>query len=348
MADSGQSKTENATPHKLKKAKEKGQISRSMDFSALAGLGIILLAVVFVIPGILLHLSVALVETFKAAPYAKIEDLGLIVYSLSEVFIIAIAPIFLLALVVGISVNFSQTKGVFSFFPLTPDIKKLNPISGFKKLFSVKSLVELIKNVLRLSAVALLIYYMFNQEISILALNFNLNPMDGLAKMYDLMVKTIILYILIMLPFVLSDVIFQKWFFLKEMRMSKQEVQDEYKNQDGDPAVKSKRRKLQNELREKANSLAVVPQSDVVVTNPTFLAVALRFDRESMVAPKVISKGKGGFAHSIRSIAKDNKILMKQDVKLARAIYKTTNINSEIPPELYDDVAKLYRWVYSH
>ena len=128
--------------------------------------------------------------------------------------------------------------------------------------------------------------------------------------------------------------------------MSKKEVKDEHKNQEGDPEVGSKRKQMQKEMREKVKSLSNVPSADVVIINPTFVAIALKYDTERMVAPKVVSKGKGPLARKIRESANKNRVLMRTNIPLARTIYKKVRINSEIPPELYEEVAEIYRWYF--
>ncbi|WP_318468209.1 EscU/YscU/HrcU family type III secretion system export apparatus switch protein [Photobacterium leiognathi] len=340
---STEEKTEKATEHKLREARKKGQISKSMDITGMAGIAVALITIMVLAQQIGQKMMAATERIFLLAPEITPGSNPWLIGQVFQDYLSAVMPVLMLSMIVGIMFNLFQTKGNFSTYPLIPDIKKLNPIKGFKKLISIKSLFELVKSLLRLSAISVMAYYIFYEEVIYLPDVMSYSLPDILERILWLLVKTIAFFMLIMIPFTMFDVFFQNWSFAKEMRMSKKEVKDEYKGQEGDPEIKQKRKQMQKEVRDKTGSLSNVPSADFVITNPTFIAIALKYDSKTMLAPKVVSKGKGPVAKKIREIAHKNNLMIKSDIPLAREIYKTVKINSEIPPELYGQVADIYR-----
>lgn len=343
---STEEKTEQATHHKLQQAREKGQVSKSMDITATAGILVCLVTILFVAKQIGSQLMAMMESVFLMAPELSSGSNTWLIGQLFQTYLFAVMPVLMMAIIVGVVINIVQTGGILSFHPIKPDIKKMDPIKGFKKLVSVKSLFELIKSLIRLSAISVLAYLLFYEEVVYLPDVMSYSIPDALERINGLLVKTVVFFLLVMLPFTMFDFFFQRWSFAKEMRMSKKEVKDEHKNHEGDPEIKYKRKQMQKEMRDKAGSLSNVPSADVVITNPTFVAIALKYDSRTMVAPRVVSKGKGSLARKIRHIAQRKDVLMRTNIPLARAIYKKVKINGEIPPELYDQVAEIYRWYF--
>ncbi|WP_244956877.1 EscU/YscU/HrcU family type III secretion system export apparatus switch protein [Enterovibrio norvegicus] len=346
MSLATEEKTEKATDYKLRKAREKGQVSKSMDVTSTASLLVTLIMVMAMIS----HVGVVVLATTSdvfilAANLDVSSSLDWLLNKLFNAYLSALMPVFLTAIIFGVLINLLQTKGVFSFHPLKPNIGKLNPIKGLKKLFSMKSLFELAKNILRLSFISVMAWYLFYDEIFYIPDNSGISVWLILERTQVLFGKTVALFILTILPFTLFDLVFQNWSFAKEMRMTKKELKDQYKSQDGDQEIKQKRRQLQKELRSKVGSLTNVSNADVVITNPTHIAIALKYDEETMTAPKVISKGKGPIAEAIKEIAREHRIHTKTNIPLARAIYRKIRIGREIPPEFYDEVSEIYKWL---
>lgn len=339
-------KTEDASSHKLKQAKEKGQVFKSQDILSIGGGVVLLLTVVFFMEKAGQAAALFMRSAISSASHVSKTQLLDLVPSLFSTYLTALLPIAFCSIIVAVLLSMLQTRGVFSFHPLKPNISKLNPIKGFKKIFSLKSLFELVKGIIRIAIVAYIVYEITYDELIYLPDAVGTSLIDSLSGYTALLVKTIIFVMLAMLPFAFIDFFFQRWSFQKEMRMTKKEVKDEYKKQEGDPEIKSKRKQMQKEIREKSGSLSNVSDADIVVTNPTFVAVALQYDEKRMNAPRIVAKGKGKLAHKIRTIAAENKVVMKTDIPLARALYKKVAINREVPPEFYDDVADLYRWFY--
>ncbi|MCG7489159.1 EscU/YscU/HrcU family type III secretion system export apparatus switch protein [Vibrio sp. Of14-4] len=344
---STEEKREKASPYKLEQARKKGQIAKSNDFNSLGGILVFLLSLCFLFGFIGVNIKSVMQEILVSANLFKHEHNFWVIKRVFSSYLTIVMPVMLISLLVSVVFNLLQTRGLISFYPLKPDIKKIDPIKGFKKLFSMKAFFELVKNSIRIGVLIALAYYMYFYVVKEVHVK-GISDINGFLKFtYDLILSTIFLFLIVMMPFVIIDFRFQNWSFLKQMRMSKKEVKDEYKNQEGDPEIKQKRKKRQRELSEKLGSLSNVSSADVIVTNPIHIAVALKFNKDKMLAPKVVAKGKGNIAERIKDIAKENEIVTKVDIPLARKIYKEVGINSEIPPDIYDEVATIYRWLYS-
>ncbi|AXN30761.1 EscU/YscU/HrcU family type III secretion system export apparatus switch protein [Vibrio coralliilyticus] len=344
---STEEKNEDASPYKLEQARKKGQIVKSVDFSAIGGVLVFLLALCFLFEFIGVKMQTVMKSILTNPSTILPENNTWMIGNLFSSYLMIIMPVMFLSIIVSVTFNLLQTRGLISFYPLKPDLKKLDPIKGFRKVFSRKTVFELLKNTARLAAIICFSYYFFSFFVSGVHDDVEHSIQRVLTLSYEMILKTILLFLALMIPFSIVDFRFQSWSFLKEMRMSKKEVKDEYKNQEGDPEIKQKRKKRQKELSEKLSSLSAVSSADIIVTNPIHVAVALKFDQEKMIAPKVIAKGKGHMADRIKDIAQENKIIMKVNIPLARKIYKCVSINSEVPPEIYDEVATIYRWLYS-
>jgi len=339
-------KSEEATGQKLKQAKDKGQAFKSMDVLSIGGGIILIITIIFFFSQIGSLAADFMRKTLMSAGTLNIEQVFDIFPSFFEVYIYAFMPVAFCTILMAVVLSILQTRGVFSFDPIKPNIGKLNPIKGFKKIFSLKSLYELFKGTIRICVIAYIIYTMTYDELIYLPEAVGISLSDSLYSYKGFLVRTVIFVILAMVPFACIDFFFQRWSFNKEMRMTKKEVKDEYKKQEGDPEIKSKRRQIQKELRDKSGSLLKVAGADLIVTNPTYIAIALRYDENNMIAPKVVAKGKGKLAYKIRQLAVENNVVMKCDIPLARMLYKNIDINNEVTPEFYDDIAELYRWFY--
>ncbi|WP_339388255.1 EscU/YscU/HrcU family type III secretion system export apparatus switch protein [Vibrio caribbeanicus] len=344
---STEEKNEDATPYKLEQSRKKGQIAKSADFNAIGGVLVFLLSLCFLFEFLGMKIQTLMKSILTNPNVIMPENNTWMIGKVFSSYLMMIMPVMFVSIIVSVTFNLLQTRGLISFYPLKPDLKKINPIKGFKKIFSRKTVFELLKSIVRLIAIICFSYYFFSFYISGIH-DDNEHSMQGFfVLIYDITLKTILLFLVVMGPFLIVDFRFQLWTFLKEMRMSKKEVKDEYKNQEGDPEIKQKRKKRQKELSEKLSALSAVSSADIIITNPVHVAVALKFDQESMIAPKVIAKGKGNIADRIKDIAQENQIIVKVNIPLARKIYSCVSINAEIPPEIYDDVATIYRWLYS-
>lgn len=349
MADSDQSdKTENASEHKLSEARKKGQVVKSAEVN-----NTIFTAVLILITLMLGHdVCYQFIEVIK----------GIIIHSgqiqldnvyfgnwLGSVFLkacVAIAPIIAVLFLASIASTVLQSGVVLSSHPLKPDFSKLNPISGFKKLISVKVLFEAIKNTIKLIIISSIFYSgiksLFPEIMSLLRLSHQVYIDFFIEHFTSIALKVLIA----MIFFGAIDYLFINWDFLKKMRMSKQEVKEEHKRRDGDPKIKAKQREIQRQLRKKSEAIKQVPNADVIVTNPIRLAVLIKYDAASMRAPVVIGKASGKMVPSVKDAAYRYKVPVIEAKELARNLFKMSKIDSPIHESLYKEVAKILKRSY--
>jgi flagellar biosynthetic protein FlhB len=345
--ESGGEKTEDASDRKLSKAREEGQVAKSTEIPS-----------VFVLLGGVIALWASAVYMYNNVlavfhydfNFGKIPDFTqkqmvelLAVHGLKMLMICL--PLFAGVYVMAILSNVAQVGFAISWKAIEPKFSKLNPISGFKQKFSSRAVVEMVKNLAKIAVISMVTYYAIKGELN------NIN------RLYDNSIGQILLYLmdisfwifikvcLIMMVVALLDYAYQKWKFLEDQKMTKKEVKDETKQTEGDPMVKSRIRQLQYEAARK-RMMADVPEADVVVTNPTRLAVALKYDGKTMDAPRVIAKGAGPVAKNIRRIARENEIPLVEDKQLARNLYSHVDIGGDVPIEYYQAVAELLAYVY--
>ncbi len=258
---------------------------------------------------------------------------------------IIVLPVFAAGVFIVFVCDVVQVKWKPTTKPLKPKFSKLNPVSGFKKFLSLNSLVELVKSVLKLAVVGYVVYKYIVDEISqiFILYNISLNQAIGLIGkiVTDLGIRIALLYMLI----AFLDYVYQKRKFKKDMKMTKQEVKDEYKNQEGDPQIKGKQKQKMREASMR-RMMQQLPEADVVITNPTHYAVAIKYDAEKYDAPYVIAKGEDYLAQRIKDVAKENDIEIVENKPLARMLYANVEVGGLIPPELYQSVAEVLAFVY--
>ncbi|MCF2860212.1 EscU/YscU/HrcU family type III secretion system export apparatus switch protein [Pseudoalteromonas sp. SMS1] len=342
-----QDKSEKPTPYKLEEAKKKGQVNKSQELN-LIFTGGAFVAASFMFGDVVLgkiadlfrhYFFIASGFSVNAENLVNLFNFG--VWSALSVFL----PLLLIVLLVGISITIMQTGFIFTSYPMKPDFKKINPVSGFKKIFSKKTLFELIKSILKLSMVGG-IFYLFYDYIyaDINKIGFG-SEQEIKNAWFSIFAKVAGVFFLAVIPFVLLDVLFNKWDFMNKMKMSKREVKDEHKKKEGDPEVKQKQKQNQKELLMKSAALSQVKDSDVVINNPTHISIALKYDKEKMIAPQVVAMGKGEFAFKIRKQARKYSVPMIQNKKLARKLYKECQLNEAVPMSCFKDIAPVFRWL---
>ena len=343
-------KTETATSKKRKDQRKEGNVAQSKEISTAAVLIIMFSSMALMGPMILAGISDVFFTVFTAMYWFNdgiinlhyIADL--VVYMFTRVIMIAL-PLLLLSLGVGIFVNLLQVKWAPTTKPLMPKLSKLNPIKGFKKIVSIKSLIELFKSLLKLVIIGIVIFVTLASEIDSVAMLMSLTLIEAFA--YTGMV-TVRLGITVGAWFIFIaalDFSFVKWKHEKDMKMSKQEVKDEYKQSEGNPEIKGKIRQKMREASMR-RMMQDIPQADVIITNPTHYSVAISYDRNGATAPKVIAKGVDHLALRIREVGKENNITIVENVQLARALYAAVDIGREIPEELFKSVAEVLAYVY--
>ena len=341
-------KTEEPTARRLQKAREDGQVPRSQELG-IAAVMISAMTFLFLTGGWLIDgfsklfaagLVIERREIFS--PYLGLSQF----YDIGINSFILIIPVLLLTFIVAISASSAMGGLNFSWKAASPKASKLNPLNGFKRMFGLRSLVELVKSILKFGLVASALAYMiydFSDELIVLsAMSFE-PAMESAGHMVGV---TSILVTLTLVVIAMIDVPFQSFEFTKRMRMTKQEIKDEFKDVEGRPEVKAQIRRKQREMAE-ARMMDMVKDADVIITNPQHFAVALVYDPESDGAPIVVAKGLDHVALRIRNEAKDHGVVQVEIPPLARALYFTTDLDHSIPEELYYAVAQVIAYVFS-
>ena len=344
--DSDLEKSEQPTDSKLKKAKEKGQIPRSRELTSL----IILLVGIMLFWIIGTHFVSKLKAIIQQAMLVahRTDDDKQIIFNLINLLTAgfwAILPIFVGLVIVAIIAPLSVGGLLFSLQSIKPNLGKLNPISGFKRLFSLRIFSELFKSILKVVliafAAALFLIHQFPNMLALPSMYLN----NALSQVMQLLIYASLLIVLALIPMVGFDIFYQIWSNLKKLKMSKQEVKDEFKEQEGNPQIKGRIRQMQQAIARR-RMMKDVPKANVIVTNPTHYAVALQYDEKTMSAPKILAKGTDNIASRIKQIAQEHQIPQLEAPPLARALYRHGEIGKSIPAELYAAVAQILAWVY--
>lgn len=340
-------KTEHPTGKRLGEARDKGQLPISREVSAWVSLLAILIVVAWIGPGMMNDLLLSM-RAFLESPHAvSLDDhslqtvvfdaLGHVALSTGLVFLVLAA-----AVILGIM---SQTGLYASFTLITPDITRINPLAGLKKLGSIQSLVELVKSFGKLILLGSATYFTLRPLIGEMP-NLTGQPlMATLEYLHQQAVHMIIILLLLFSVIAAGDFFFQRYNYIKNLRMTKAEVKDEHRQQEGDPIVKSRLRQIRFDKARK-RMMAQVPKADVVITNPTHYAIALKYDNQKMGAPTVLAKGIDRVAERIRELADEHKIPLVSNPPLARAMYDTVDVDEEIPSQHYRAVAEIISYVY--
>ncbi len=345
--EDGSEKTESASSKKLQDARDKGNLPRSKDLSS--ALLLIVAAVTIYGTGTLLARDLAALFDFNFLMEREdLFDLSRMIFHLYQSVVAMMDSMLLLMSVLAVAgiVGSIALGGLnFSWEPLTPKLSKLSPISGLKRMFSAQSLVELLKSIAKVSLVGL---------ISVIVLNYFLAETLGLTFQsiqlaishgIDVVIWSFIFVSLALVLIAAIDVPFQIWSHKEKLKMTKQEVKDEFKQQEGDPLVRGRIRQMQRQAAMN-RMMADVPQADVIITNPTHFSVALKYDQAGGAAPKLLAKGGDFIALKIREVGNHYDIPVIQSPELARAVYHHTEIGDEIPQGLFKVVAQLLAYVY--
>ena len=343
-----QNRSEKATPYKLREAKKRGQVSKSMEVNSFAMLCAALGLLYFAGSGFgqgQLELSSALMRN---AHYIQIEGSSPI--ALGEIirdFLFDLYwPVVAVAVTVAIAANMFQTGPVFSFFPLKPDIQRMNPVKGFKRVFSKRLIYETGKTLVKFTLFAGVAYLSISNLMPMLISLVDVAPQSYGGILRELMSRLMFQLLLVALLVALFDVMYTRWDFAEQMRMSRREVKEEVKRREGDPMQRAKRRELQKEAVKRAGAARRVPDADVLITNPTHLAIALHYDADTMIAPAVIAKGAGSLAEKMREVAFRSGVPIVENKVLARRLFRDTGIDEGVPDEVFPIVAKLMAWAW--
>lgn len=338
-----------ASQQKLQKARKEGQVVKSKDFSTALALIVMFIVILKLSPFIWDQISILFVYLYDKIPDKHLEDIGYTHLATAILLptLLIIGPILLVAAFIAIIGDFIQVGPLVTTKPLEPKLDKLNPSKYFKNLMSPKTVFELVKNIVKVLLLGLIGYMVYKSHLeSILLLASIDNSFAILNEFGSLVIDFVMKAGLAFLIIAAADYGMVRWKFMQDQKMSFKEVKDEYKNSEGDPHVKAALRQRRQQLMQR-KMMDSVPDSDFVVTNPTHIACALKYDSEQMESPKLLAKGTELFAKKIIEIAKEHSIPVIENPPVARAIFRIVDINASIPPELYKAVAEILIFVYN-
>lgn len=343
-----QEKNEQATPKRREEARKKGQVAKSQEVASVAVLLSGLVFFYFASPGMADGLMRLMRWLFSQSGQFDLDfgSIQLLASIVTTRVLYLLLPLFLAVLSVAMIVNCMQVGFVISAEPITPKLSKIDPIKGFQRLFSLRSFIDLVKNLLKIFIISFIVYITIKGELESIFPLMDQNAGGILLYISRVSLKIIFRACLALIILAVLDYAYQRWEFEKSLKMSKQEVKDEHKQSEGDPLTKARVKRLQREMA-RNRMMANVPKADVVITNPTRLALALQYDQAKMSAPKVIAKGRGLVAEKIKEIAMENGITIVENKPLARVLYKVVGIEQVIPETLYRAVAEVLAYVYN-
>ncbi|VBB42489.1 Flagellar biosynthesis pathway component [uncultured Desulfatiglans sp.] len=345
---SDQERTEQATPKRREDARKKGRVAQSREIPSVmilfAGLGIFFFAGGWVFSRLSVVMQWVFGQLIDRAELAA-GDAELLLMSFFRETLLVMAPLALAVISAAVGANVLQKGFLFNMELLNPDISRLNPLKGIRRMASMKSLVELMKSVLKVAFIGGIGYLLVRSAMDeVLGLVWMEVP-EILAFIGDTTFRCVLLITVPLVVLAVADLLFQHWEHERELRMTKQEIKDENKQREGDPFVKARIRRVQMEVARR-RMMQAVKEADVVVTNPTHLAVALKYSPETMAAPQVVGKGAGFLAERIKRLAQENGIPVVENRILAQALYKGVEVGGMVPVALYRAVAEVMAYVY--
>ena len=343
----GGEKTEPATNKKLDETRKQGQVAKSKELIMAATL----MALFIIVKVYVSSLGQKLMDGFKEF-YSQFEvhagssmgyPVGLAASSLQNVFmniITAVFPVLIVAVIIAVLGNMLQQRWMVTAEPMKPKFSKLSPVNGFKRIFSARQLFELLKSIAMIIVIGIIVYTEIKDKVNLLLTFYNITLYQAIGAIGEIVVNLGIKISAVFLVIGFIDLFYQRHKFKQDTMMTKQEIKDEFKNAEGDPQVKGQIRRRMQEISRR-RMMQQLPEADVVITNPTHFAVALKYEPNSGMAPVVIAKGADYLAYKIKEVAKENNIEIVENKPLARIIYHNVDIGMEIPPELYQAVAEI-------
>jgi len=345
--ESFEEKTEQPTPRRLEEARKKGEVAKSRELPSVAVLLCGLITLTLFGSYIYSHIQVIMKGTFSLPIMndLSVPDFMIFAQKMINLFILTISPLLAAVFIAAILSNIMQVGFVLSGESIKPKLSKLNPIKGFGRLFSKQSFMELFKSLLKLAIIGGVAYLTVRGEMKNILILGEMELNSIVAYILLTIFKIFLSCTLAMSFLVVIDYAFQKWEHEKKMKMTKKEIKDEFKRTEGDPLVKSRIRGIQMQMARK-RMMQAVPEADVVITNPTDLAVALQYDNSVMEAPKLLAKGAGKIAKRIKELAEKHDIPIVENKELAQSLYSLVEIGQEIPLTLYQAVAEVLAYIY--
>lgn len=349
MAGGGaEEKTEKATPKKRRDERKEGHVAVSKDVVAVAFVLGAFLSLRLLFPGIYENTSFFMVTMIDATSMPTAQSLGdlkMISYDFARTAAECLVPLLLICTALGIVATAVQTKWLFAKKALKPKFSNLSPIKGIKKMFSLKNFVEVVKGILKVIIMGAILYWVISGDIASIVrtmdMDVKLSMSHILSLILDMVIKLCIAFIFI----AFFDFLYQRWEYEKSIRMSKHDIKEEHKQTEGNPQIKGKIREIQRK-RARERMMQAVQEADVIIRNPTHFAVALKYEIDHDNAPILLAKGQDEVAKRIISVGEEHGITVVENKALARAIYATTDLNQEIPPDYYSAVAEVLVYVY--
>lgn len=349
----GGEKTEPATAKKLNDAREEGKVAKSKELTSAFDLVVLFLVLKIFIS----YLGDKLTGIFTAvyggiAEFIEVNRTGITSQAIAAFFMkmilnwmLIVLPFFIFGVIVTLLISIYQVGWKVTTKPLKPKFDKFNPINGFKRILSKDSLVELLKSIIKIGLIFFVTYSQVKNHQNELFILYDLELNRAIVLIGSLILDTGLRIALVYMIVGVADFMYQKHKFNEDMKMTKQEVKDEYKNSEGDPAVKGQQKQRMREASQR-RMMQAVPKADVVITNPTHLAVALQYEGIERSAPIVVAKGEDYLAQKIKEVAREHHIQIVENKPLARMLFHNVELGEEIPPELYQSVAEVLAVVY--
>lgn len=341
-------KTERATDKRKKDERNKGNIFLSREIITIAALLSAFFGLKLLLPYIFDVLTKFLEKYFLMGSTQKsisVSNLNQFFFDGVMVFAQTALPLLMISITVNVVVTMAQTKMLFTVKAFEFKGSRINPISGIKKMFSLRSLVELIKSVLKITMLLVVIYLVLKDELALLPRLFDMEPMQAMIYVGGIIMRIVIPSGVIFFFLGVADYFYQWYEYEKNLRMSKQDIKDEYKQMEGDPHIKAQIRSLQQQ-RARQRMMQNVPDADVVIRNPTHYAVAIKYDQTRHRAPVVVAKGADEIALRIIAIAEENDVYVTENRPLARALFETVELDAEISGEHYQAIAEILAFIY--
>ena len=345
----GEDKTEKATPKRRRDERKKGNILMCQDIIAVSTLiaSVVMLRLMF--PYMAAQLTEFFHKCMGFAQGAVAEGAGFyfgdLVFQVLTVFVVTAGPMLIAAALVGIAATLAQTRFLVAGEIIRPKFSKISPLSGFKRLFSLRSVVEAVKGLIKIT---ILLVFIYNNLINLMNISARFMYTDLGAACTELFQEIFNMLLQVCLAFVaiaFFDFLYQRWEHERQIKMSKQEIKEEYKQTEGDPQIKSRIRQVQRAMAQQ-RMMQQVPQADVIIRNPTHFAVALRYKQGEDSAPVVLAKGQDEMAARIVAKGEEHQVPIVENVPLARALYAQTEVDHEIPPDLYSAVAEVLVYIF--
>ena len=338
-------KTEEPTTKKREDARKKGQVAKSQELNTA-----FVLLIGFLILRVLWEYIYGNIAEYTIYLYSHLSQ-SMSTEGISELFIgimillaKTVLPVMFAIMIVGLAINCFQVGLVVSTEKLEPKLENLNPINGFGRIFSKRSLVELVKSLFKILVIGYFLYQYLKDQIPLLPQFIFFDLPQSLATVAEIIFTMAFQVVGVIMVMAIADYAYQYWQTTQDLMMSKQEVKDEYKQMEGDPQIKGKIKQKQRQMAMQ-RMMSEVPKADVIVTNPTHLAIALSY-KKGMVAPTVLAKGQDLVAERIKQIAREHRIMIVENKPVARALYESVEVGGTVPAELYQAVAEILAYVY--